>query len=412
MLASRWAECRRFLLASVTPRKTSKGVVVWRVQFRIDGKMNQETFTSEKGARDFGALVDRVGGVAARAVLEARQSNPVGTPTLKEFTRKYLDPESGMLTGIEPGTRAGYVRNAEKSFLLILGELPINMITKTDVGKWIAWQEAQPSKIRRGELMAAKTVRNYHALLSSVLSAAVEQELINSNPAYKTRISKGLKHEGVFLSREEFATLLHFVDERYRRFLLFLAGTGCRWGEATAVTWGDINFDSTPPTIRIDKAWKKSATGSPVLKHPKSSRSIRTISLWDELVEALGTPGESDELIFGSPETGTHLWPGRFRSSIWLPMVDRATDKDLCAEQGVKWLSKRPTVHDLRHTHASWLVASGAPLPFVQARMGHESITTTIGVYGHLLPDAHIQMSEMMSQNMAGVLPSRNQIEA
>jgi len=42
--------------------------------------------------------------------------------------------------------------------------------------------------------------------------------------------------------------------------------------------------------------------------------------------------------------------------------------------------------HGLRHTHVAWLVAGGAPLPHIQARLGHESITTTIDACGHLLP--------------------------
>jgi integrase len=394
-------------MASVTPRKARNGDIMWRVQFRIDGKMCQESFLSEKGAREFGRLVDNVGGVAARAVLEARQSKDVGMPTLREYTEKYLDPNSGLLTGIEPGTRAGYARNAERSFLQVLGDYPLDAITKPDVGKWVAWQEAQASKIHKGKTISAKTMRNYHATLSAIFKSAIDEGIINTNPAYRTRLSKGIKHEGVFLSRDEFATLLHFTEDRYKRFLLFLAGTGCRWGEATAITWGDINFDAHPATVRIDKAWKKAASGAPVLKHPKSSKATRTISLWPELVEALGEPGPSDGLLFPSPETGTHLWPGGFRSRVWLPAVEKAMDPVACAAIGAKPLTRRPTVHDLRHTHASWLVASGAPLPFVQARMGHESITTTIGVYGHLLPDAHIQMASMMSETMSGVLPTK-----
>lgn len=398
-------------MASVTPRRSSSGAVVWRVQFRIDGKMCQESFFDEKGAREFGQLVDRVGGEAARSVLEARQSKDVGMPTLREYTMRYLDPESGLITGIEPGTRAGYMSNAERSFLQVLGDYPLSAITKADVGKWVAWQESQSSSINKGKNISAKTMKNYHSGLSAVLKSAVEEGIIPNNVAFRTRLSKGIKHEGVFLSRTDFATLLHFTDDRYKRFLLFLAGTGCRWGEATAVTWGDINFDVQPPTIRIDKAWKKSATGAPVLKHPKSSRAVRTISLWDELVTALGEPGANDELVFPSPESGTHLWPGGFRSRVWLPAVEKAMDAEQCALIGAKPLTKRPTVHDLRHTHASWLVASGAPLPFIQARMGHESITTTIGVYGHLLPDAHIQMADMMANSMSSVLPLQGAIE-
>ncbi|MFI1865595.1 tyrosine-type recombinase/integrase [Streptomyces jumonjinensis] len=42
-------------------------------------------------------------------------------------------------------------------------------------------------------------------------------------------------------------------------------------------------------------------------------------------------------------------------------------------------------IHDLRHSHTAWLIAGKVPLPAIQARLGHESITTTIDVYGHLL---------------------------
>ncbi|MDX3849451.1 tyrosine-type recombinase/integrase [Streptomyces sp. AK02-01A] len=48
-------------------------------------------------------------------------------------------------------------------------------------------------------------------------------------------------------------------------------------------------------------------------------------------------------------------------------------------------LTKRPRIYDLRHTHASWLIAGKVPLPVIQARLGHESITTTVDRYGHLL---------------------------
>lgn len=58
--------------------------------------------------------------------------------------------------------------------------------------------------------------------------------------------------------------------------------------------------------------------------------------------------------------------------------------------------------HDLRHTHVAWLVAGGAPLPHIQARLGHESITTTIDTYGHLLPAGDELISGILETALAG----------
>jgi integrase len=49
-------------------------------------------------------------------------------------------------------------------------------------------------------------------------------------------------------------------------------------------------------------------------------------------------------------------------------------------------VAPRPKIHSLRHTHASWLISLGIQLEAVQDQLGHESILTTRGVYGHLLP--------------------------
>lgn len=58
--------------------------------------------------------------------------------------------------------------------------------------------------------------------------------------------------------------------------------------------------------------------------------------------------------------------------------------------------------HDLRHTHVAWLVAGGALLPHIQARLGHESITTTIDTYGHLLPAGDELISQIIDTALTG----------
>ena len=385
-----------------SPRKNKDGSVSWRVQFRIGDKVLQETFPSEKGAAEFARLVETAGGKAAREVLERRRQGATDAITLRAWTARYLDPASGLLTGIEPGTRKGYERAANSSFLRILGDYPVDAIQKTDVGRWLAWQETQPSFRTPEKLIAAKTIRNYHGILSSVLAAAVAQKIREDNPAYKTRLTKGVKREAVFLSPDEFATILYFIPKHYESLVFFLANTGTRWGEATAVKWGDVNSRATPATVRIDEAWKKSETNVPVLKQPKTVKGRRTISIPNDTLAAMGERRGADEFVFTTSVHRRRVRYQTFRDRVWLPAVAKAMNPELCEEHGLVPLIQRPTPHDLRHSHASWLIAAGTPLPWVQARLGHEKITTTVDVYGHLVPDSHAQMADIIGGTLAG----------
>jgi membrane protease YdiL (CAAX protease family) len=114
------------------------------------------------------------------------------------------------------------------------------------------------------------------------------------------------------------------------------------------------------------------------LGNPKTPKSRRTITISPTVAEILcrrteGRP--ADDFVFTS-RTGLPMHNGDFYTHVWRKLM-----KALAAE-GVAPLR----FHDLRHTHVAWLVAGGAPLPHIQARLGHESITTTIDTYGHLLP--------------------------
>jgi integrase len=378
-------------MASVTARRNRGGSVTWRVQFRIEGKLSQEGFPTEDAATKFGKLVDRIGGEAARATL--RRRNATDSPSLAMFTAQYLDPTRGHLSGVTPGTRDGYRQIAERSFLQILGEHPIDVITKQDVAGWIDWQEQQPSSRFPGRLVAAKTVRNYHGLLSAIFAAAIDAGVVQSNPARGTSLTRGRRQGISFLTREEFETLLRFIPEHYKPLTLALAGTGMRWGEATAITWADVDTARDPAMLTIDKAWQKGPKNRAVLGPPKTDKALRTISLWPELVDAMGTRKAGDQLVFKGIQGESRMWSYRFHVSAWQPAL------------GLTPIGKRPRVHDLRHSHASWLIAAGVPLPYIQQRLGHENITTTVDLYGHMLPDMQHSTARAMAEVMAGVLP-------
>jgi integrase len=75
-------------------------------------------------------------------------------------------------------------------------------------------------------------------------------------------------------------------------------------------------------------------------------------------------------------DDGSAIDHHRFYMKVWTPAVKEA------------YLGKRPTIHSLRHSSASWLIAAGLPLPVTQRSLGHEQISTTIDRYGHLAPGA------------------------
>lgn len=97
------------------------------------------------------------------------------------------------------------------------------------------------------------------------------------------------------------------------------------------------------------------------------------------------------DFVFTSP-TGLLLHNGDFYSRNWQPLMSALT------EAGIAHFR----FHDLRHTHVAWIVAGGAPLPHIQARLGHESITTTIDTYGDLLPAGDELISEIIETALNG----------
>jgi integrase len=379
-----------------TPHRKKSGEVVWRVQYRIDGKVVTDTFDDEKGGDNYAKLVERVGGKAAREVLARRRDENVGaSPTFAAWVHTYLSPESGILTGIQPGTRHGYERIAERALRPFFGEYPINTITRDDVGRWVQWVESQPSGRRKKEdapdvPVSAKTVKNYQALLSNIFKAAVERGHIPTNPVRGVKTTAGQSREGVFLSPVEYVKVLEQIPEHYKPLVVFMANTGTRWGEATALTWADIDLARRPPHVSINKAWKKGVDGRAVLGPPKSKAGRRSIPLSEKVVAYLPTRGAPDDLVFTGREGG-RLWYGMFNTRIWKPAVKRSG------------IDKTPNIHDLRHSYASWLMAAGTPITEVQRRLGHEKIETTVAVYGHMAPGADLEIVNVLDRIMAGV---------
>lgn len=368
-------------MASIRYRLTRDRAPMWQVRYRVGTKPNvrekSKTFDDEQSALEYGRLVDDLGGEEAERILDAR-SSAVTKPPLATWCREYIDT----LSGVQDGTRDRYRRIVDTR-LGRMGRMPVDTIDEDHVAAWVNDLSTH---------LSGKTISNYHGFLSAAFKAAVRRKLATHNPCEGTRIPESVREEMVTLTTAEFTHFLTHVRADARGMVTTLPWTGLRFGEITALRARDINADTG--TITVVQAWKYVEKGAPVLGPPKSKKSRRTIRVPGAALSALLAAREGkapDDLLFTN--TAGDPWTrSRFHEGVWQPAVRAANDTGAHnPENGdrtcnAKPLGKRPRVHDMRHTCASWLLSAGSDMYTVQRYLGHESFTTTESVYAHLDP--------------------------
>jgi integrase len=387
-LGSIWQNITAYEAATMATIQTRKGVSgeSYRVgYYDSDGKFKfTPTMKNYAGAERIAAIIEKQGYTVALKVLGVQQRSQ--KMTLEEWFRKHLERKA---INIEDGTIAGYEAEAARTWLPLLGDYPLDTITKDAVIEWVAWQMKQPTarslkryerekaagvkKPAPVECVSPKTVRNAHGLLSSVLQSAVDDNEIPKNVAKGVPVPEDLvREEKAIFDREEWDRFYVAMADYYKPFIAFLLVTGCRIGEATAVRVGDLNFKAN--SVSIVRAWKKARTGQ-TIGTPKSRRSRRVILVDQWAMDAFKTltiGRDADEILFLAPRGG-RIYAHRFLERQWTDAMRKAE------------LDKHLTPHSLRHTFASWQLMDGTPAQVVQMRMGHESLATTSTIYAHLM---------------------------
>lgn len=335
----------------------------YKVRYRHANKETSQTFDKAGEAKRFTQLLAVFPKDPQRALDALDEEAGVEAPvTLNQVAADHIE----LLTGIESGTRLTYTRLWARTWGPLIGQLPAAQLGRDDV--------ARATNVL-AETYSAKSLKNQRGLLAAVCDRAVDLRLLHVNPTKRLRLPRAREVERVemrILTPAEFAGLIPLVHEHYRPLVRFLAGTGCRWGEAVALQVSDVVL----PNVRIRRGLKWSPDNNRTIGPTKTKKSNRTVALGRELQADLerlvdGRPG--DALVFTAPRGGP-IQHRTFWSDVWLPAV--------------RHLTPRPRIHDLRHSHVAFLLAQGIPIHIVQRRLGHESITTTVDTYGGLLPDA------------------------
>lgn len=364
--------------------------------------------------------------------------------TVKQFADKWIKE---YLKKRETTTYDGYVNELETKIIPALGHIKMSKLTPLHV------QQFYNNLCEDGVRLDGKeghysygTIKKVAAVLSSMLSTAVIWQVIESNPCERVELTDPDANENIdedeeeenCFTLEETALFLDALDIEYKwkykshtrkkqgtvykvaeyyeikriatQFKVFYniaIFSGARRGEILALTWSDINFDNN--TMRIIKntvpAKKKVIT-----KVPKNKTSKREVSLPESIMDlikkykveqdeyrlSIGEQWQGDNFLFIQangkkmhPSTPTH----KFKEII-------KKYNEVAREEGKKMLPENVTLHGLRHTSATLLIADKqTDIKTISKRLGHANTSTTMNIYAHAMKEMDHKAASAM-ENM------------
>ncbi len=339
------------------------------------------------------AYRDRAGRIRSAGTFSTRREadRAAGRQDGKVIDGSWIDPTGGRIgfaeyamevwlpsRHLEVTTRAGYLSYLRNHFVPFFGPTPLADVMPSTVQQWVRQVADQG--------LSPRSIAKYHVMLHSVFARAVRDRLIAFNPCQDTELPKVITRKARTLTPDEFAAILTEIPERFGALVMTDIETGLRWGELVALRPRHIDFLRRTITVEetiVEVSRKDSPTGERMIvkPYPKDDepRTLRVSqALLDTLAARIAELGLArDDLLFPSREIagGQPLSRATFNTRYWKPAVQRS---------GVDFPVR---MHDLRHAHASWLLAGGADLKTVMERMGHSQIMTT-QKYLHTLPDA------------------------
>jgi len=368
-------------MASIRHIQRADGTTAFKVIWREAETKKQTSFTTDSDTE--AELIKRLldaNGQSFTLANKAMQDIQSQTPTVAKLVTMYLEEK----TGVEPGTKHTYEVMLARHIAPSIGPRKTGMIERKDLVRW--FEQLQ---------LAPKSKKNVHAFLSTVFNWAIERNLMEENPARGISSPKSsLKYRGAtFLTREQFEILCDHIDPDYELFLRTLVNSGLRFSEATALDKADFAHQASGHyVIDVNKSWKRTPHGF-VLGSPKTLAGVRQVTLplfLTPLLDEHLRPLKSRDLVFQHPNGG-RLSSGIFYARYWRPAIEAANAPEVTDQ-----LLAEPRLHDLRHTHVSWLIAAKVPLPVISKRLGHSSISTTVDVYGHLSNDADLKAADAL----------------
>jgi len=332
----------------------------YKVQITIDGiggEQRRKSVTVE-GQKNAVKALDELKKQNGKGLLK-----PGNSYTVTQYIQRWLESKK---TQLRESTYLCYVHVCTKHIEPTLGKYKVQKLTTGIINDYFN------VKVAYG--LSPTSLGKHREAIHNMLNLAVDEGIIGINPASRSNPLKRPMKTMHILSQTQITTLLEaargclssrreMLRAAYYLILLALA-TGMRLGELLGLQWDCVGLDN----VKVIRSLSKEGS----LESPKSNSSIRTISVDAKVLEELQSINLGNPLVFHNA-TGKPL----------LTTNASALYREVLALSGIKGVR----FHDLRHTHATQLIAEGCNIKMVSERLGHSSVGITLQLYVHSVPE-------------------------
>lgn len=326
----------------------------------------------------------------ARLVAEINGGNYVepAKTTVRDYFIRWLKHEKA---NVSPKTHQRYEELLLKNVAPVLGAITLNKLTAARIDG--AWGHLLENGRRDGKGgLSPRTVHHCRRVMLTAMDQAVKWDLLKRNPVALTRPPKVEKQQMEAFDAPQTAVMLDdFRENRVFIPALLAALCGLRRGEILALRWRDI--DMAAATIAVRQSAEQ--VGTVVrYKETKSGKS-RVVALSSSVIEEL----KRHRLAQAEEQLKIGIRPDD--SSFVVAQIDGSPLKPVSlTHEWTRLLAKtslpRIRFHDLRHSHATQLLAAGVHPKIASERLGHSTIGITLDLYSHVMPGMQANAAEQV----------------
>lgn len=319
---------------------------------------------------------------------------------------------------------------------------PVNKKTVQTVCEFLKLKETELFTEDHSDIpLDARTILHHHRLISSILTCAVQWQLLMSNPASRIKPPRVEKHEAEHFDADQAIRLLEYADDQVieielakfpekkrlyelfrvhknRAFLYIAIYGGLREGELAGLKWDYVQQDTGIIEIKISRQYIP-GKGS-FDKSTKNESSERLISLPENVFQVLkeyknaqnalrlkcGDAWTDSGYVFTQAPEGDPIHP--YWATNWFPRFIKEYNNKLMSNNIISDQDKKDlqlpvlNFHTTRHTNATLLIADGVNIRTVSNRLGHSVTSTTIDIYSHSLKSAEKEAATRLENMLSG----------